>query len=167
MAREEQTDKTDAQLRKRAWELAASIRLGVLTTWNGRRPVARPMDPTIDADAHTIYFLTDIEGRKIDHLEKSSATNLVFAESGSGRFVSFNGRAKVSNNRKKIREIWTETSKAWWDSADDPAIRLVTFKPSDVELWDSPNTLVMTVKMLTAAVTGAKPKLGDHATVAA
>lgn len=167
MAREEATGKTDAELRKRAWQLAVSIRLGVLTTWNGRRPVARPMDTTIDAAAHTIYFLTDIKGRKIDHLEQSSVANLVFAESGSGRFVSFNGRASVSNNRKKIREIWTETSKAWWDSADDPAIRLVTFKPRDVEIWDSPNTLVATVKMLTAAVTGVKPKLGDHAVVTA
>ena len=56
------------------------------------------------------------------------------------------------------------------------AIRLATTPPpsitanvaavSEAELWDSPNLLVSSILMLTAAVTGAKPKLGDHAKVA-
>ena len=69
------------------------------------------------------------------------------------------------NDRAKIKEIWTATSKAWWESEDDPAIRLVTFTPDRAELWDGPNMVVATVLMLTAAVTGAKPKIGDHAKV--
>ena len=55
--------------------------------------------------------------------------------------------------------------KAWWDSADDPSIRLVTVRPTEAELWDGPNKVAAAVLMLTAAVTGSKPKMGDHATL--
>ena len=47
----------------------------------------------------------------------------------------------------------------------DPDIRLITVRPDQAELWDSPNLLVSTALMLSAAVTGAKPKIGDNAKV--
>jgi general stress protein 26 len=163
MAREESTEKTQAELRKRAWELAESIRLCMFTTWDGKCLQARPMDATVDEAEGALYFLTDVEGGKIDQLTKYP--EIVVSFSGSTKFVTMNGEAKVSNDRSKIKEIWTATSKAWWDSADDPAIRLITFTPRQAELWDGPNLLVTTVLMLAAAVTGAKPKIGDHAKI--
>lgn len=163
MAREEQTDKTKAELRDRAWDLAESIRICMFVTSDGKQQQARPLDATVKQDEDAIYFLSDAKGAKIAQLEKNSAVTLTF--SGSSKFVTMNGTAKVTNDRAKIKEIWTATSKAWWESEDDPAIRLVTFTPDRAELWDGPNMVVATVLMLTAAVTGAKPKIGDHAKV--
>ena len=48
------------------------------------------------------------------------------------------------------------------ESADDPAIRLLTLDPDDAELWKGPNRLVAGAKMLAAAVTGAKIELGEN-----
>lgn len=56
-------------------------------------------------------------------------------------------------------------AKAWWESPDDPSIRLITMVPSEAELWDSPGKLVASVLMLTAAISGQQPAVGDHATV--
>jgi general stress protein 26 len=165
MAREEQTDKTKKELQDRAWELAEKIRMCVFTTWDGKKQVPRPMDATVRKEAGAIFFLTDVKSRKIQHLKKFPVTSLAFSDPSSMKFVTLSGEAIVSNDRIRIKDIWTATSKAWWESEDDPAIRLVTFVPKEAELWDSPNFLVSTVKMLTAAVTGAKPKLGDHARV--
>ena len=165
MAREEQTGKTTQQLQDRAWELAQSIRQCIFTTWDGKRQVPRPMDATVRREAGAIYFLTDVKSRKERHLKKFPVTSLAFADNSSMKFVTLTGEAEISNDRQRIKDIWTPTSKVWWDSADDPALRLVTFNPSEAELWDSPNFVVATVKMLTAAVTGIKPKLGDHARV--
>ena len=164
MAREEQTDKTQAEMRERAWDLAEDIRICMFVTSDENEQQARPLDATVKKDEDAIYFLSDAKGSKISQLKKNPAVTLTF--SGSSKFVTMNGTAKVTNDRAKIKEIWTATSKAWWDSADDPAIRLVTFSPERAELWDGPNLVVTAVLMLTAAVTGAKPKIGDHAKVA-
>lgn len=163
MAREEQTGKSKAELRDRAWELAESIGICMFVTWDGERQSARPIDATVDQDEGAFYFLTDVDAEKVEQVETYPVATLAFSDTGSMRFVTFRGTADISNDREKIKEIWTQTSKAWWDSADDPAIRLVTFVPDQTELWDSPGKIVSGVLMLAAAVTGAKPKIGDHA----
>ena len=86
----------------------------------------------------------------------------VFFSHGNG-YVSFIGTLAISNDRAKIRELWSAFDKAWWDSPDDASIRLATFRANEAELWDGPNQLAAAALMLTAAVTGSKPKLGDHA----
>lgn len=163
MAREEETDKTPAELAARVWELAEDIKICMFTTADGKEQRARPMDSTVKKDEHAIYFLTDIDSDKNDQLKPG--TTLAFSDPKKYKFVTMTGKAKLSNDRKKIKEIWTASSKMWWDSEDDPRIRLITFTPDKAELWDSPNLIVSSVLMLTAAVTGAKPKLGDHAKV--
>jgi general stress protein 26 len=57
-------------------------------------------------------------------------------------------------------------AKAWWDSADDPNIRVLKVTPEDAQYWDSPGTTVSTIKMLAAAATGTRPNLGDNRKVA-
>jgi general stress protein 26 len=163
MAREEQTDKTPDELRDRVWELAAKIEFCMFVTWDGEKQRARPLDAHVDQEADAIYFLTDVSGAKVDQIEEFPVVTVTFADTRSMKFVTMSGTAAVSNDRAKIRELFEPSSKAWWDSADDPAIRLVTFRPEEAELWDSPNMLVSSILMLTAAVTGARPKLGDNA----
>jgi general stress protein 26 len=95
-------------------------------------------------------------------VERFPVVTMAFANTGSNKYVSVTGHATVSEDRAKIKELWSPMAKAWWDSADDPAIRLITVKPDDAELWDSPNRFVATVAMLTAAVTGSTPAVGDN-----
>ena len=79
--------------------------------------------------------------------------------------MTISGQARVSNDRAKIKELWSPFAKAWWDSADDPDIRLVTFTPEAAEVWEGPSKLIAYAVMLTAAATGAKPPVGDHGAV--
>jgi general stress protein 26 len=166
MAREEQTGKTEAELRKRAWDLAEDIEFCVLVTWNGQKQHSRPMHARIERDANVIYFLTDRNGVKDDEIKQFPNVSVTFANPSSFKFVALSGKASVSDDRAKIKKLWDASDKAWWDSANDPDIRLLTFHPDEAELWDSPNFLVSTVMMLSAAVTGAKPKIGDNAKIA-
>jgi len=166
MAREEQTDKTPAELIDRAWDLAESIGVCNFNTWNGRELHSRPMDAKVERDEEAVYFLTDVESYKVEELERFPVSTLSFADPGSYKFVTMTGKASVSNDRARIKEFWSDANKMWWDSEDDPRIRLVSFVPDDAEIWDSPGKVISGIKMLTAAVTGAKPKLGDHAKVA-
>lgn len=163
MAREEKTKKTEAELRERAWALAEDIEFCVLVTWNGTMQHARPMHARIEREAGVIYFLTDKDGVKDDEIEEFPNVSVTFANPSGFKFVAMNGKASVSNDRAKIKTLWDSSDKAWWDSPNDPDIMLLRFEPEQAELWDSPNFLVSTALMLSAAVTGKKPKIGDNA----
>jgi general stress protein 26 len=164
MAHEEE-HLSPAELQKRAWELMKSIQFALFTTWDGQKHAQWPLSATPDRDSGTVDFLVSIKGGKYDHLDEFPAVTLGFADPGGPKFVVVNGRATLSNDRARIKELWSPFAKAWWDSADDPDIRLLTVQPEQAELWDSPNRLVATAVMLTAAVTGAKPPVGDHGSV--
>ncbi|HEY4202862.1 MAG TPA: pyridoxamine 5'-phosphate oxidase family protein [Devosiaceae bacterium] len=165
MAHEESHGKTPAELEERVWELADKIKFAMFTTWDGSRQGQWPLSATADRDADAIYFLVAESGGKYRHLESFPNVTLGFADTGGNKYVVINGTAALSNDRAKIKELWSPFAKAWWDSADDPDICLLTVKPDRAELWDAPNKIVATAVMLTAAVTGAKPKVGDHGAV--
>ena len=76
-----------------------------------------------------------------------------------------NGRAAISNDRDRIKELWSPFAKAWWDSPEDPDIRVLTVTPERAEIWDAPGKIISAAVMLTAAVTGGKPAVGEHGSV--
>lgn len=74
--------------------------------------------------------------------------------------MSVDGKVAVSNDRAKIKDLWTVWAKAFWDSPDDPKIRLLVFNPGHARYWDAPNKLVSTLAMVANVVAGTEPKLG-------
>ena len=164
MAHEEDHNLTPTELADRAWELAKKIQFALFTTWDGQKQAQWPLTATADKEAEKFFFLVG-RADKYDHLGQYPKVTLGFADAGANKYVVINGTATLTNDRAKIKELWSPFAKAWWDSADDPEIRLLTVTPEQAELWDSPNKLVATAVMLTAAVTGTKPAVGDHGTV--
>jgi general stress protein 26 len=166
MASEPQSDKSEAELQDRAWGLAKSIGTCMFTTWTGKRQRSRPMTAFPNRDEHALYFLTEEDSDMVKQARDFPAVSAAFAEVSGNKYLVVSGQATVENDRAKIKELWSPFAKAFWKSPDDPAIRVVTLTPEDAELWDSPNRLVATAIMLTAAATGnQKPKLGDKAHV--
>ena len=148
------------------WELMEKIGTCMLVTWDGERQRARPMAASVRRHEHAIYFLGDARRDKMEQIEHFPVVALTFADTGGQKYVTLSGHASVENDRTKIKELWSPFAKAWWDSADDPNIRVIAVTPEDAELWDSPGTLIATVKMLTAAATGARPEMGENKKVA-
>lgn len=166
MSETSHTDKSEAELQDRAWELAELIGTCMFTTWDGKRQRSRPMAATVKRDEHALYFLTDAGSEKVWEAKEFPTVSAIFADVGGNKFVSISGEATIENDRAKIKALWTPFAKAWWPSADDPSIRLVTMTPVDAEIWDSPNKLIAAAVMLKAAATGQqRPKLGDNARV--
>ncbi|KKB80140.1 general stress protein [Devosia soli] len=145
----------------RIWELADKIDICMLTTWDGRNQRSRPMSARVRREEDAIYFLTDLEGHKLDEIEEYPNVSLAWADNGGHKYAVIAGDAVVSNDRAKIAELWESFDKAWWDDENDPQIRLLKVTPDQGEVWDSPNTLIAGAKMLFAAATGAKPDMGE------
>ncbi len=150
----------------RVWELAKKISMCMLATRDGEDIRARPMAAYVRRDENTIYFLTDARRHKDEEIKANPNICLAFADAGSQKYVAMTGRAEVSSDRAKIKELWGTPAKAWWDSPDDPNIRVLKVTPKDAEYWDSPGTVVSYVKMAAAAVTGTRPDLGENRKVA-
>ena len=150
----------------RTWELMKKIGFAMMVTRDGEKLRARPMAAYLDRDANTIFFLSDARRHKDDEIAANPAINLSFADAGDMKFVSVSGTAAVSNDRAKIKELFSTPAKAWWDSAEDPNIRVLKFTPDEAEFWDSPGTVISYVKMAAAAVSGTRPDIGTNRKVA-
>lgn len=161
---QQQTDLSPAEVADRIWELADKIDFCMFDTWDGAHQQSRPLSSRVRRDEHAIYFLVSATGHKNGQIEAYPEVNLAYADKSKMDFVSISGQAEVLNDRAKIKDLWSDFDKAWWDSADDPDIRLIKVSPERGELWDSPGRLIALTTMLTAAVTGAKPDFGDNAT---
>lgn len=169
---------TPDEIADKAWTLADKIRIGLFTTWNGKQQRVRPLSATVDRDAHAIYFLVGTDGGTtlakaiggpgltlVEQIEHFPTVSVTFADTGASDYVAITGEAEVSNDRARIKKLWTPFATAWWDSPDDPAIRLVTLRPENAELWEGPNKRAAEAAMLAAAATGTRPNVGNHGAV--
>ncbi len=153
------TDKDGAE---RVWELMESIGFCMFTSLDGEELRSRPMAAYVEREEGRICFLTDAKDHKDDEVAARPNVNLAFADAGSHTYVSVTGRARVSNDREKIRDLFNVPAKAWWDSPDDPNIRLLSVTPVDAQYWDSPGTVRAYIKMAAAAVSNTRPAMGDN-----
>lgn len=159
------TDLTPAEIADRIWERADEIDFCMFDTWDGTRQQSRPLSSRVRRDEHAIYFLVSATGHKNTQIEAYPQVNLAYADTRKMDFVSISGEAELLNDRARIAELWSAFDKAWWDSPEDPDIRLLKVTPARGELWDSPGRLVALTTMLTAAISGGEPNFGDNGTV--
>lgn len=156
---------SDEEAVDRIWSLAEKIDICMLTTWTGSQQRSRPMSARIRREENAIYFLTDLESHKLTEIEHYPQVSLAWADNGGHKYAVITGEAEVLNDRSLIGELWESFDKIWWDDAGDPRIRLLRITPETGEVWDRPNMVVTTAKMLVAAATGNKLEIGDTARV--
>lgn len=150
----------------RAWDLMKKIGFAMLVTHDGDKLRARPMSAYVEREENAIYFLTDARRHKDEEIARNPGVNLAFANASDQKYVSVTGTAVVSNDRAKIKQLFSTPAKAWWNSAEDPNIRVLKITPDDAEFWDSPGPVISYVKMAAAVVTGSRPDVGDNRKVA-
>lgn len=146
----------------RVWDLAGKIQICMLVNWDGHELRSRPMGAYLRPKENAIYFLTDASHQKDNDIARYSKVNVAFADPRDNKFVTIAGDAQVSQDREKIRELWSTPAKAWWDSPDDPAIRVLKVTPFDAQYWEGPGTMASYVKMAMAAMADQRPDMGTN-----
>ncbi len=146
------------------WEVVEKVGIAMIITRDGDKLEGRPMQARPDSDAGVIYFMTDGE-TVLRQVAADKRVMLSFADKGGQNYASIDGAATIENDRAKIKALWTPWAKAFWDSPDDPKIRLLVFRPEHARYWDAPNVMVSTIVMLASAVSGKKPELGKSGEV--
>lgn len=148
------------------WKIVAKQRIAMMTTTHADALVSRPMASHADEDAHAIFFIAALDSEVAHDIGGSAAINLGYVDDGNGDYVSVSGRAAVSQDRAKLKEIWTPWAQAWLPQGPEGAdVALITVTPGEATIWDTTSSrIISTVKTLTAAVTGSPPDTGtvDH-----
>ena len=142
----------------RAWDIIEKAPIGMLTTQFNGGLRARPLEARADRDAGLIWFVTDVRGAKDDEIMADQDIGLVFIDEDSRAYLSITGRASVTRDTAKAKEIWKKTDDIWLQGGpDDPNVRVLRVEPITGELWDGPSsTAGAAFEFATAQLTGKK-----------
>jgi general stress protein 26 len=126
------------------------------------RPVARPMHiARIEEDGGRVWFLTGNTGHLVKEISEEAVVLLVFQNENSA-YLSLRGKARLVEDRSRIKDLWKEPYKVWFPKgADDPEIALIAVDPIDAEYWDNrgTNKLEYLFEAAKAYLKGEKPEL--------
>jgi general stress protein 26 len=117
---------------------------------------ARPMAVREVDDEGNLWFLSPADSHKNDEVAQDGSVELYFQSSAHSDFLHLSGRAEISRDKERIRELWEPLLKTWFtEGIDDPRITVIKVKPTDGYYWDTKHgNMVAGVKMLVGAALG-------------
>ena len=146
----------------KVWEMMEKIGFCMFSSRDGEDIRSRPMAAYVEREEGRVCFLTHAPHHKDEGVEAFPHVNPPFSDASGHSYVAVTRRAALSDDRDKNRALFNIPAKAWWDSPDDPSIRLISVTPKDAQYWDSPGTVRAYVKMAAAAVSSSKPEMGEN-----
>jgi general stress protein 26 len=154
------SDDTDA--RSQLWDLIKDIRFAMFTTRNSNGHLhSRPMtvqNSALDEDDRLWFFMSR-RGDPVDELSNEAMVNIAFSDTDEDRYVSVSGTARIVDDKRRTRELWSKLAEAWFPGGvEDPDLALVEVKISHAHFWDMKESkLTQLYAMAKAAVTGKPP----------
>jgi general stress protein 26 len=148
----------------RIWDIIEKVGVCMLATQCAGRLRARPMEVRPDRKRRLIFAVTDSRSAKLDEIEAGPDIGLIFIDAEAKAYLSITGRASVTRDISKTKEIWRRTDEAWWPGGpSDPNVRLLRIEPVSAELWDGPASTALTAfEFAKAWATGEEPSLGEN-----
>ena len=155
---------------KKIAELTKGIHIAMMTTVaHDGSMSSRPMAVQDKPFTGALWFLTSSTSGKVDEVNQDQHVTLTFAEPSDSKYLTLKGRASVSRDRTKIKELWNPMYRAWFPKGpDDPEVAVLRVDVHEGDYWEaSSSKIVMRAKYLAAAVTGGEVPVGasGHVTV--
>ena len=147
-------------------ELIKDIKMAMLVTLDEQgRPRSRPMQTQDVEFDGTVWFFTDVNSEKVAEINANPQVNVAFA-SANESYVSLSGTAEIVQDSAKTHKMWNPLLRAWFESADDPRIRLIKVDAESAEYWDTPGGKIASlISLVKSAVTGTRDESGENRTV--
>lgn len=167
---EQQHVPTEKKL-EQLYELIDGIETCMLTTRTSDGAlVSRPMQTQARRPGTDLWFMTSIDSGKVDELIAEPQVNLGFYKDGTREYVSVSGRARVTQDKAMIHELYKPDWKAWLGDEggerdggpDDPRIALIEVQADSAYYLKSTQSRLTTLFSVAKAIaTGNPPKAGD------
>ena len=156
--------KTENAKRAKLRDILNDTRTAFMVTHSGTSGLhGRPMATAkIEGEVDTLWFPTDRNSPKVRELAADTEVCLGYTNMSGSEWASVNGRARIVDDRAKIKELWNPMWKTWFDSAEDPKLVLIAVTPHSAEYWDSGSQVLQTLQFAVTAVTGKRFGDGDN-----
>lgn len=123
---------------------------------NGPPSAVRPMSvQQLDAEGN-FWFLSANDSHKNQEIQSDNTVQLLFQGSAHSDFLTVQGKASITTDKGKIKELWEPIVKTWFtEGVDDPRITVIKVEPFEGYYWDNKHgNAVAFMKMAAGAAMG-------------
>lgn len=160
---------------QKLYELIDEIETAMFTT---RRAdgmlVSRPMATQKRSSGADLWFVTMRDSEKLVEIGEEPHVNLAYYKDRTREWVSVSGRARIVDDRAKVRELYQPDWRAWFGdeggekdgTPDDPRMVLIAVDV-DAAMYlevNKPQPVVL-FEVVKGMLTGKKPDVGEVKTV--
>lgn len=133
--------------------------------------VSRPMATQKHTSAADLYFVTDAGSPKLHDVDFDRHVNVTYYRDRTKEWVSVAGVARVSRDRKQIKQLYRPDWKMWFEDEggernggpDDPRIVLLLVEAEWVEyMVVNKSRPVVLFEVAKGMVTGKRPDIGKE-----
>ncbi|KIK93586.1 hypothetical protein PAXRUDRAFT_828829 [Paxillus rubicundulus Ve08.2h10] len=155
-----------------------AVKIGTLVTRDSNGNLhSRPMTSASPLDnlQLNVIFLANNASLKFDELENDPHVNVSFFDPSSTNWVSYTGRARVTQDRDLIHENWSIFITGYiGDLGDgvhrgdekDPRVAVIEIIPDEIKYWISQQSYISrTLQVATGAVAGKATAPGELRTI--
>jgi general stress protein 26 len=116
----------------------------------------RPMSVLKVDDDGIIWFLSANDSHKNKEIVANHAVKLYFQGSAHSDFLFLSGKATITEDKEKIKELWEPILKTWFtEGENDPRISVIKVTLNKGYYWDTKHgSEVAGIKMLIGAAIG-------------
>ncbi|TFZ04102.1 pyridoxamine 5'-phosphate oxidase family protein [Ramlibacter humi] len=152
---------------EKLWDMIKDIRFGMLTHRHADGGLhAHPLTTQNQAlgEQGILYFFVSKATELGQRLQADGNVNVSYSDTHKDVYVSITGRAVVSNDRSAKERLFNPMTKAWFPGGvDDPDLELIEVHVVHAEYWSVKESKpTQLFKMAAAAVSGERPKMGEH-----
>jgi len=147
-------DKAIAKIRELVKEAGTGFLCTAITA--GRAVKTRPMAVQEVDEEGNLWFLSASDSLHNREIARDAAVQLMFQGSAHSDFMTLYGRATISTDKAKIKQLWSPLLKTWFtEGVDDPRITLIKVTSSEGYYWDTKhNRAIVFAKMIAGVLTG-------------
>ncbi|MDR3681308.1 MAG: pyridoxamine 5'-phosphate oxidase family protein [Flavipsychrobacter sp.] len=122
----------------------------------GKALTVRPMSVQKTDEDGVFWFLSATDSHKNLEVEQDPHVQLLFQGSPYTDFLSIYGKATISKDKEKIKELWEPILKTWFtEGIDDPRISVIKVETKEGYYWDTKHGVAVSfLKSVTGAIIG-------------
>lgn len=122
----------------------------------GNPAATRPMSVQETDEHGNLWFLSAADSHKNAEIAADPAVQLFFQGSPHSNFLALYGKATITTDKEKIKQLWNPLLKTWFtEGVDDPRITVIKVTPEDGYYWDTKHGMIVAfIKQVTGAMTG-------------
>lgn len=150
---------------KKIQDLLSSSKVCMMSTYaNGTGIHTRPMVYQQIEDDGTIWFFTNEYSPKVEEISVNNEISLCFINESESNYLILKGKASLSNDEQKMKELFNPIVNAWFPNGlDDPKLALLKVDLTSAEYWDnSSSTMVFLFNVAKALFSDSIYNEGEH-----